>query len=99
MKNAELFFVVGLVSDDSMWAYTFSKFRQSNLKWKVQFCPNIVTLKMFMHDVWVNWHPLLPHGCCYEGGAFGRDSSFMYFEEVDKISKDAYKINTEESDE
>ncbi|RVW89127.1 hypothetical protein CK203_040208 [Vitis vinifera] len=23
----------------------------------------------------------------FEGGAFGRDSSFMYFEEVDKISK------------
>ncbi|RVW23856.1 Protein FAR1-related sequence 5 [Vitis vinifera] len=32
-------------------------------------------------------------------GAFGRDSSFMYFEEVDKISKDAYKISTGESDE
>ena len=51
MKNVELFFVVALVSDDSMWAYTFSKFRHTNLKWEVQFCPNIVTLKMFMHDV------------------------------------------------
>ena len=51
MKNVELFFVVALVSDDSMWAYTFSKFRHPNLKWEVQFCPNIVTLKMLMHDV------------------------------------------------
>ena len=32
MKNAELFFVVGLVSDDSMRAYTLSKFRHPNLK-------------------------------------------------------------------
>ena len=45
MKNAELFFVVGLVSDDSMWAYTLSKFRLLNFKWKVQFWLNIVTLK------------------------------------------------------
>ena len=45
MKNAKLFFVVGLVSDDSMHAYTLSKFRHPNLKWKVQFCSNIVTLK------------------------------------------------------
>ena len=45
MKNVELFFVVGLVSDDSMRAYTLSKFRHSNLKWEIQFCPNIVTLK------------------------------------------------------
>ena len=35
MKNAELFFVVGLVSDVSMWAYTLSKFRHLNLKWEV----------------------------------------------------------------
>ncbi|WKA03630.1 hypothetical protein VitviT2T_021730 [Vitis vinifera] len=45
MKNAELFFVVGLVSDVSMRAYTLSKFRHPNLKWEVQFSPNIVTLK------------------------------------------------------
>ena len=45
MKNAKLFFVVGLVSDDSMWAYTLSKFRLLNFKWKVQFWLNIVTLK------------------------------------------------------
>ncbi|KAL6347575.1 hypothetical protein AAG906_026101 [Vitis piasezkii] len=45
MKNAELFFVVGLVSDHSMRAYTLSKFRHPNLKWKVQFCLDIVTLK------------------------------------------------------
>ena len=45
MKNAKLFFVVGLVSDDSMHAYTLSKFRHPNLKWEVQFCLNIVTLK------------------------------------------------------
>ena len=45
MKNVELFFVVGLVSDDSMRAYTLSKFRHLNLKWEIQFCPNIVTLK------------------------------------------------------
>ncbi|RVX18438.1 Protein FAR1-related sequence 5 [Vitis vinifera] len=45
MKNAELFFVVGLVSDHSMWAYTLSKFRHPNLNWEVQFCPDIVTLK------------------------------------------------------
>ena len=38
MKDAELFFVVGLVSDDSMRAYTLSKFRHPNLKWEVQFC-------------------------------------------------------------
>ena len=35
MKNAELFFVVGLVSDHSMWAYTLSKFRHLNLNWEV----------------------------------------------------------------
>ena len=51
MKNAELLFVVGLVSDDSMRAYTLSKFRHPNFKWEVQFWPDIVTLKMFMHDV------------------------------------------------
>ncbi|RVX05889.1 Protein FAR1-related sequence 5 [Vitis vinifera] len=45
MKNAELFFVVGLVSDHSMRAYTLSKFRHPNLNWEVQFCPDIVTLK------------------------------------------------------
>ena len=45
MKNAELLFVVGLVSDDSMRAYTLSKFRHLNFKWEVQFWPNIVTLK------------------------------------------------------
>ena len=45
MKNAELFFVVGPVSDVSMRAYTLSKFRHPNLKWEVQFSPNIVTLK------------------------------------------------------
>ncbi|RVW33254.1 Protein FAR1-related sequence 5 [Vitis vinifera] len=45
MKNAELFFMVGLVSDVSMRAYTLSKFRHPNLKWEVQFSPNIVTLK------------------------------------------------------
>ncbi|XP_034679702.1 protein FAR1-RELATED SEQUENCE 5-like [Vitis riparia] len=45
MKNAELFFVVGFVSDVSMRAYTLSKFRHPNLKWEVQFSPNIVTLK------------------------------------------------------
>ena len=32
MKNAELFFVVGLVSDDSMRTYALSKFRHPNLK-------------------------------------------------------------------
>ena len=32
MKNAELFFVVSLVSNDSMRAYTLSKFRHPNLK-------------------------------------------------------------------
>ena len=32
MKNAELFFVVGLVSDDLMQAYILSKFRHPNLK-------------------------------------------------------------------
>ncbi|KAL6347395.1 hypothetical protein AAG906_018563 [Vitis piasezkii] len=32
MKNAELFFVVGLVSNDSMRAYTLSKFRHPNFK-------------------------------------------------------------------
>ncbi|RVW75791.1 hypothetical protein CK203_059859 [Vitis vinifera] len=36
--------------------------------------------------------------CChmvvYEGGAFGRDSSVMYYEEVDKVSKGVYKIST-----
>ena len=32
MKNAELFFVVSLVSNDSMQAYTLSKFRHPNLK-------------------------------------------------------------------
>ena len=37
--------MVGLVSDDSMRAYTLSKFKQPNLKWEVQFWPNIVTLK------------------------------------------------------
>ncbi|RVW32320.1 Protein FAR1-related sequence 5 [Vitis vinifera] len=36
----------------------------------------------------VNWHPMLPHGGGYEGGAFRRDSSVMYYEEVDKVSKD-----------
>ena len=51
MKNVELFFVVALVSDDSMWAYTLSKFRHLNLNWEVQFCLDIVTLKMLMHDV------------------------------------------------
>ncbi|RVW58741.1 Protein FAR1-related sequence 5 [Vitis vinifera] len=45
MKNAELFFVVGVVSDHSMRAYTLSKFRRPNLNWEVQFCPDIVTLK------------------------------------------------------
>ncbi|RVW18027.1 Protein FAR1-related sequence 5 [Vitis vinifera] len=45
MKNAELFFVVGVVSDHSMRAYTLSKFRHPNLNWEVQFCPDIVTLK------------------------------------------------------
>ncbi|XP_010661460.1 protein FAR1-RELATED SEQUENCE 5-like [Vitis vinifera] len=45
MKNVELFFVVGLVSDHSMWAYTLSKFRHLNLNWEVQFCLDIVTLK------------------------------------------------------
>ena len=45
MKNVELFFVVGLVSDDSMQAYTLSKFRHPNLKWEFQFSLNIVTLK------------------------------------------------------
>ncbi|RVW83445.1 Protein FAR1-related sequence 5 [Vitis vinifera] len=45
MKNAELFFVLGLVSDHSMQAYTLSKFRHPNLNWEVQFCPDIVTLK------------------------------------------------------
>ena len=53
---------------------------------------------MFMHDVWVDWHPLLPHGCCYEGWAFGRDSYFMYFKEVDEVSKGASKITTYEWD-
>ena len=37
--------MVGLVSDDSMRAYTLSKFRHPNFKWKVQFWPNIITLK------------------------------------------------------
>ena len=32
MKNVELFFVVGLVSDDSMQAYTLSKFKHPNFK-------------------------------------------------------------------
>ena len=32
MKNAELFFVVELVSDDLMQAYILSKFRHPNLK-------------------------------------------------------------------
>ena len=32
MKNAELFFVVGLVSDDLMQTYILSKFRHPNLK-------------------------------------------------------------------
>ena len=32
MKNAELFFVVELVSDDLMWAYTLSKFKHPNFK-------------------------------------------------------------------
>ena len=45
MKNAELFFVVGLVSHDSLWAYTLSKFRHPNFKWEVQFWLDIVTLK------------------------------------------------------
>ena len=45
MKNAELFFVVGLVSHDSLRAYTLSKFRHSNFKWEVQFWLDIVTLK------------------------------------------------------
>ena len=45
MKNAELFFMVGLVSDVSMRAYTLSKFRHPNLKWEFQFSLNIVTLK------------------------------------------------------
>ncbi|XP_034707042.1 protein FAR1-RELATED SEQUENCE 5-like [Vitis riparia] len=31
-----------------------------------------------------------------ESGAFGRDSSFMYYEEVDKVSKGVYKISTSE---
>ncbi|RVW59745.1 Protein FAR1-related sequence 7 [Vitis vinifera] len=35
-----------------------------------------------------NWHPMLPHGGGYEGGAFGRDSLVMHYEEVDKVSKD-----------
>ncbi|KAL6329483.1 hypothetical protein AAG906_021178 [Vitis piasezkii] len=42
----------------------------------------------------VNWHPMLPHGGGYEGGAFGRDSSVMYYEEVDKVSKGVYKSDT-----
>ena len=37
MKNAELFFVVGLVSHDLLRAYTLSKFRHPNFKWQVQF--------------------------------------------------------------
>ena len=45
MKNAVLLFVVGLVSDVSMRAYTLSKFRHPNLKWEFQFSLNIVTLK------------------------------------------------------
>ena len=55
-------------------------------------------IKMLMHDVWVNQHPLLPHGYCYEGKAFGRDSYFMYFEEVDKVSKGTSKITINEWD-
>ncbi|KAL6348670.1 hypothetical protein AAG906_019369 [Vitis piasezkii] len=42
----------------------------------------------------LNWHPMLPHGGGYEGGTFGRDSSVMYYEEVDKVSKGVYKIKT-----
>ena len=50
MKNAELFFVVGLVSDVLMRAYTLSKFRHPNLKWEVQFSSNC-NIKMLVHDV------------------------------------------------
>ena len=94
MKSAELFFMVGLISNDTFRSYTLSKFRHPNFKWEVQFWLNI----MLAHDVWFNWHSLLPHVCCYESWTFGRDSYFMYFKEMDKVSKCTSKITTCEWD-
>ena len=45
MKNAKLFFVVRLVSHDTLWSYTLSKFKHPKFKWEVQFWLNILTLK------------------------------------------------------
>ena len=37
MKNEKLFFVVRLVSHDTLWSYTLSKFKHPKFKWEVQF--------------------------------------------------------------
>ena len=45
MKNVELFFVIGLISNERFLSCTLSKFRHLNFKCDVQFWSDILTLK------------------------------------------------------
>lgn len=45
MKNANFFFVIGVLNNDTSRSYSLSKFRQLALTWEVQFCLELLTLK------------------------------------------------------